>query len=66
MLTITSLFLAAVLSSPTAAPLPDEGQGTAQPGSILSQLRPGTHLLGPAFRPGDQLGKVVVVKIGGS
>ncbi len=43
----------------------DEGQGTAKPGSTLSQLQPGKVIYGVAPDPDAFVGQVVVVNIGG-
>ena len=57
---------ALLLSALLAAPLVDEGQGTAREGTVLSGLNPGRHLYGVPFDEEAARGKVVVVKIGGS
>lgn len=44
----------------------DEGQGTAQPGSTLSQLQPGALVYGSPTNLDQYLGRVVVVNIGGA
>ena len=66
MLKSVALLCASLLAWSFTVPAVDEGQGTAQPGSKVSQLRPGTHVAGPRLVPSSLLGKVVVVKIGGS
>ncbi len=62
MFSTTALLLASLIPTTPVG----EGQGTAKPGSTLAQLNAGTHLLGPKFRASDQLGRIVVVEIGGS
>ncbi|QDU86175.1 hypothetical protein Pla163_33250 [Planctomycetes bacterium Pla163] len=44
----------------------DEGQGTAEPGTRIEGLLPGTHVFGVSFDPAAVIGSVVVVEIGGS
>ncbi len=64
--TFFAVALVAALPLAAAGLARDEGQGTAQPGSHTGQLNAGQHLLGPAFDASAMLGKVVLVKIGGS
>lgn len=65
MLLFKSAVLALALAAPAALNINDEGQGTAQPGTHVSDLRMGTYLLGAAFDTEEMLGKVLVVEIGG-
>ncbi len=66
MISSSALLLFAALSIPATVSSFDEGQGTAKPGSTTAQLRTGSHLMGPAFRAEQQLGRVVILEIGGS
>ena len=65
MLITKTLLTVFALALPLAGIVRDEGQGTAQPGAHLDQLRMGNHLLGASFDSSAMLGKVVIVEIGG-
>ena len=65
MLLLKSALLALTLSAPAIFSASDEGQGSAQPGTHVADLRMGTYLLGSPFDTDEMLGKVLVVEIGG-
>ncbi|NJN14329.1 MAG: hypothetical protein HC813_01390 [Planctomycetes bacterium] len=58
-----TLLLLALVSLPAAA---DSGQGTAEPGARVEELRLGTHWQGPELAHEDLIGKVVLVELWGS
>jgi len=66
MLSSVPILLSSAFALATLTVAVDTGQGTAQPGSNLAQLQAGSHLLGTEFDPSAQLGRIVVVEIGGS
>ena len=65
MILLKSAMLTLALAGSAFLASNDEGQGTAQPGTHVSDLRMGTYLLGPGFDTEEMLGKVLVVEIGG-